>query len=110
MNCPKWPTVRLKDHVDLLCGFAFKSNQFTDDPNDVVLVKGANVHQGFIDWADSKYWRRNDIEQYEQYVLQPNDVVLAMDRPWIEAGLKYSWIRPHHPKALLVNVWPGCVV
>jgi type I restriction enzyme, S subunit len=103
MKQPQWRVVRLGDHVDLLCGFAFKSKQFTDDPSDVPLVKGANVHQGFVDWADSKYWPRNDSENYERYFLEPDDVVLAMDRPWIEAGLKYSWIRPHNPKALLVQ-------
>ena len=103
MKHQSWPTVRLAETVDLLCGFAFKSNQFTDNPDDVPLVKGANVHQGFIDWADSKYWPRIDTSKHDRYFLQTNDVVLAMDRPWIESGLKYSWIRSHDPKSLLVQ-------
>lgn len=103
MKNGKWPNAQLGKHVDLLCGFAFKSKNFTDDPNDIPLVKGANVHQGYIDWADSKYWPRNDAADYTRYFLEADDVVLAMDRPWIEAGLKFSWIRKHHPQALLVQ-------
>ena len=98
-----WPVVRLGDCVDLLSGFPFKSQKFTDNREDIPLVKGANVHQGFIDWADSKYWPMGDSLQYEKYFLSEDDVVLAMDRPWIEAGLKFSWIRANSPKALLVQ-------
>jgi type I restriction enzyme S subunit len=103
MKSSHWPVVRLGDHVDLLSGFPFKSQQFTDDPCDVPLVKGANVHQGYIDWQDSKHWPSHDTAAYSRYFLSTDDVVLAMDRPWIEAGLKHAWIRPHNPKALLVQ-------
>ena len=99
----KWPEVRLGEHVDLLTGFAFKSSQFTNDPHDVPLVKGANVHQGYIDWADSKYWPRKEFEKHGKFALKEGDVVLAMDRPWIESGLKYSWIKPGDPQSLLVQ-------
>jgi type I restriction enzyme S subunit len=102
-NGSPWKPVRLGDHVDLLSGFPFKSQGFTDNKDDVPLVKGSNVHQGFIDWNDSKYWSRENAESYSRYFLAPDDVILAMDRPWIEAGLKYSWIRSGDPKALLVQ-------
>ena len=45
-----WPKVKLADCVDLLAGFAFKSQQFTGKPEDVALVKGENVSQGSILW------------------------------------------------------------
>jgi len=35
-----WPKVKLADSVNLLAGFPFKSQQFTDKPEDVPLVKG----------------------------------------------------------------------
>jgi len=99
----EWPEVTLGDHVNLLSGFAFKSKQFTDEPDDIPLVKGANVHQGFIDWETAKRWPTTELNGFEKYFLEPGDVVLAMDRPWIEAGLKWAWIRPEHPKSLLVQ-------
>jgi type I restriction enzyme S subunit len=103
MKAQDWPRVRLGDHVDLLSGFAFKSQTFTDDPNDIPLVKGANVHQGFIDWVTAKRWPANEADEYERFRLRPGDVVVAMDRPWIEAGLKYAWIKPSDPSSLLVQ-------
>lgn len=103
MSDTEWPEVTLGDHVDLLSGFAFKSKEFTDDPEAIPLVKGENVHQGFIDWKIAKRWPSTQLEGCEKYFLEPEDVVLAMDRPWIEAGLKWAWIRPEHPKALLVQ-------
>lgn len=98
-----WPRVKLGEHVQLLTGFPFKSQRFSADPNDTALVKGENVAQGKIGWEISKRWPADELDQFEQYRLQSGDVVLAMDRPWIEAGLKYAWIKPHDPVALLVQ-------
>ncbi len=99
----KWPKVKLADCVNLLAGFPFKSQQFTDKPDDVPLVKGENVSQGCILWEISKRWPASDWEKMEKFHLVPGDVVIAMDRPWIPAGLKWSYIRSGDPKALLVQ-------
>ena len=98
-----WPKVKLADCVDLLAGFAFKSDQFTDKPDDVALVKGENVSQGQILWDISKRWPVADWQKLEKFQLAPGDVVVAMDRPWVPAGLKWAFIRKNDPKALLVQ-------
>lgn len=98
-----WPIVGLGDHVDLQAGHAFESTKFTEDPDDIPLVKGSNVHQGFIDWASAKRWPAEEFDQYEKFKLAEGDVVLAMDRPWISSGLKYAWIGKADPKCLLVQ-------
>ena len=98
-----WPKVKLGECVNLLAGFAFKSQHFTDNPDDVPLVKGENVSQGCILWGISKRWPISDWEKMEKYHLHPRDVVVAMDRPWIPAGLKWAFIREGDPKALLVQ-------
>ena len=89
----KWPRMKLADCVNLLAGFPFKSQQFTENPDDVPLVKGENVSQGCIIWEISKGWPATDWEKMEKFHLVPGDVVVAMDRPWIPAGLKWSFIR-----------------
>ena len=94
---------KLGHYADIFPGFAFKSERFTDDPADVVLVKGENVQQGFIDWGASKYWPFIEAEAQKKYELHVGDVVLAMDRPWVTAGLKWAYIKPHDPKSLLVQ-------
>ncbi len=99
----RWPKMKLDDCVDLLAGFPFKSQQFTDNPDDVPLVKGENVSQGCILWEKSKYWPVSDWDNLEKFHLRPGDVVIAMDRPWIPAGLKWSFIRETDPGSLLVQ-------
>ena len=91
------------EFVEVVSGPAFKSAQFTDNPSDVPLIKGENVAQGFIAWDKSKYWPANDTEDYERFGLGPGDIVLAMDRPWVTAGLKWARLRPHDPPSLLVQ-------
>ncbi|MBL8636132.1 MAG: restriction endonuclease subunit S [Myxococcales bacterium] len=98
-----FPLVKLADCVDLLAGFAFKSQQFTDRPDDIPLVKGENVSQGCILWDISKRWPMADWPSLEKYQLRAGDVVVAMDRPWVPAGLKWAYIREDDPKALLVQ-------
>lgn len=95
--------VKLADCVDLLAGFAFKSQQFTDKADDIPLIKGENVSQGCILWEISKRWPYADWQNLTKYQLRSGDVVVAMDRPWVPAGLKWAYIRNSDPKALLVQ-------
>lgn len=103
MSTADWPKVKLGDLVALQAGFAFKSSQFTDRPEDIPLVKGENVSQGEILWDISKRWSATDWDQLEKFHLLPGDVVVAMDRPWVPAGLKWAFIRKEDPKSLLVQ-------
>ena len=98
-----WPKVKLADYVELLAGFPFKSEHYTDNPDDVALVKGENVSQGRILWDISKRWRIADFAQLQKFQLVLGDVVVAMDRPWVPAGLKWAFIRERDPQALLVQ-------
>lgn len=66
-------------------------------------MRGDNIAQGTLRWDDAKRWPKNEYEKYNQYQLKENDVVLAMDRPWIGAGLKYSSIRKEDLPSLLVQ-------
>ena len=93
----------LGPHVDLISGHAFKSRFFTDNPSDIPLVKGENIGQGMILWDKARYWPRADSDDYEKFTLAPGDVVVAMDRPWVSAGLKYAVITERDPEAFLVQ-------
>lgn len=99
----KWPVVRLGDHIDLLAGFPFKSAEYVDGDDDIRLLRGDNVAQGDLRWEGVKRWRRSESDEFGKYALEVGDVVLAMDRPWIEAGLKYAWVRGIDVPCLLVQ-------
>ena len=98
-----WTRTTLGSHVDVVSGPAFKSELFTDDPNDVPLVKGENIGQGEVLWDKSKYWPRQEADRFAKYRLTAGDVVVAMDRPWVTAGLKFARITDRDPESLLVQ-------
>lgn len=99
----EWKETTLGAEVDLLTGFPFKSSGYIDSAEGIRLVRGDNIVQGAMRWDGVKRWPQTDIERFEQFQLQPDDVVLAMDRPWIEAGLKFAAISKHDLPCLLVQ-------
>lgn len=98
-----WEEVCLGDYIEFFNGYAFKSALFTDSKDDLVLVKGENLGKGCILWEKSKYWNKEDEIKYGKFILAENDIVLAMDRPWVNGGLKYAIIRKGDPKSFLVQ-------
>jgi len=48
-------------------------------------------------------WPAHRVSEFERYAVDPGDVVLAMDRPWIEAGLKYGVVQFEDVPCLLVQ-------
>ena len=98
-----WPLANLGDHINLLAGFAFKSREFTEETDDVRLLRGANIGQGRLKWEQERRWPRARAAEHSKFELAADDIVLAMDRPWIEAGLKWSTIRESDLPMLLVQ-------
>jgi len=93
----------LGEEVDILTGFPFKSSNYTDDRDSVRLLRGDNVGQGQLRWDGAKRWPSDAVEEFSDYVLQKDDVILAMDRPWIEAGLKWAWVTESDLPSFLVQ-------
>lgn len=87
---PSWASGCVADVADLLVGYAFKSTWFSDEGPR--LLRGANVAVGRVSWADSKRLRPELAAEYGAYTLHEGDIVLAMDRPLISAGLKIAMI------------------
>ena len=97
------PVVKLKDVADLLVGYAFKSKEFSADQTDMRLLRGDNIGQGRLKDHDFKRWSRRAGDRLDRYELAEGDVVLAMDRPWIPAGLKWAIVSVESLPALLVQ-------
>lgn len=98
-----WLEVRLGDVSQLLTGFPFQSGKYTDDDNGIRLLRGDNIGQGRLRWENVKRWPRDACAGLEDYWLAEGDVIVAMDRPWIEAGLKYAAVGTEDLPALLVQ-------
>jgi len=96
-------TVILGDEIDLLTGFPFESKKHSTNGHDIKLLRGDNIVQGNLRWDDVKRWPLVEKSNYQLFELQTDDVVLAMDRPWIGVGLKYSAVSKHDLPCLLVQ-------
>lgn len=99
----EWTSAQLGEVIDLLTGFPFKSEHYVEDVTAPRLLRGDNVAQGILRWDDAKRWPTHATDEVAQYQLHEGDVILAMDRPWIEAGLKYASVRASDLPALLVQ-------
>ena len=98
-----WVETRLGAEVILLPGYAFKSAYYTSSDKSVRLLRGDNIVQGALRWDDVKKWPTSKLAEYAEYQLREGDVVLAMDRPWVKAGLKHAMITKDDLPCLLVQ-------
>lgn len=89
----------IEKHINLLSGYPFKSEQY--------VGKGINICGGLIimpqkiKWEECVHWESTD--GYEDYLLNENDIVMALDRPWIAEGFKIAKIDANHLPALLIQ-------
>jgi len=94
--------VSLGQLVELTVGYAFKSSEYGEADSGQRLVRGENIAQGNLRWGNTRWWP-NSAEVDSRYELHAGDLVLAMDRPWIEAGLKFAQVSALDLPALLVQ-------
>lgn len=98
-----WVETTVGAEIEFLAGFAFKSTRYTESDTSVRLLRGDNIIQGCLRWDDVKKWPAAETSEYERYQLCSGDVVLAMDRPWVKAGLKRAMITDDDLPCLLVQ-------
>lgn len=98
-----WQEGKLGELIDLQTGFPFKSEQYTGESEDVRLLRGDNIIPGGLRWDNVQRWSNQDLDDYRHYWLQDGDLVIAMDRPWVNAGLKYARIEKWDLPSLLVQ-------
>ncbi|MBT0958670.1 restriction endonuclease subunit S [Alphaproteobacteria bacterium KMM 3653] len=93
----------LGDAVAILTGYAFKSAEYSEDPNDMAMVRGDNIVQGQFRWKNVKRWPVARCGEFEKFRLDANDVLLAMDRTWVKDGIKYAIVNDADLPLLLVQ-------
>lgn len=99
----EWQEVQLGEVAALMTGYPFKSQHYTDDVDAPRLIGGDNIAQGNLRWESVRRWPRDMTEGLDDYWLEPGDVVLAMDRPWIDAGLKRAAVGLQDVPSLLIQ-------
>ena len=89
----------IEKHIDLLSGFPFKSEQYVDE--GINICGGLIIMPQKIKWEECVHWSSTD--GYEDYMLNENDIVMALDRPWISEGFKIAKVDAEHLPALLIQ-------
>jgi type I restriction enzyme S subunit len=89
--------------ANILVGFAFKSGLYTNELDGIKLLRGDNVVQGRLRWDEVKLWPAERRSEYSEYELRSGDIVLAMDRTWVKAGLKFAQLSGDDLPSLLVQ-------
>lgn len=100
---PGSPTIRLAYYVDLLPGYAFPSELFSDDPDDVRLLRGVNIAPDDIRWDDTVLWPISEATRYAKYQLKEGDLVFGMDGPWISSGIRVAEVSSSDVPSLLLQ-------
>lgn len=104
MHVPEdWEYTTIEKHIDLLSGFPFKSDDYSNDPNDIPLLRGDNIEPGSLRWRDARRWPGDKYKELSKYQLQAGDFVIAMDRTWISGGLKVAEVKANDLPCLLVQ-------
>ena len=100
-----WEVARLGRLIELVTGFPFKSDGFTQDAEDMRLLRGVNISPGKIRWADVVRWPLSERNKYSAFELLVGDIVLGMDRPLIQSGTRVAIVaEPDVPALLLQRV------
>jgi type I restriction enzyme S subunit len=98
-----WTASTIGEHIELLSGHAFKSEEYVSSLDGAKLLRGDNVGQGRIRWRAVKRYPQSKVSGLDRYQLQVGDFVIAMDRTWIPAGVKVAEIFEEDLPCLLVQ-------
>jgi len=91
----------LKAWVNIDIGNAFKSKEFTE--SGVPLLRGQNIEPGSLRWSETKFFPEEKLANYQHLFINDKDIILAMDRPIVSAGLKLARAKKEDLPCVLVQ-------
>jgi type I restriction enzyme S subunit len=94
-----WATIQQLAFVDV--GFAFKSADYTTE--GIRLLRGENMEPGSLRWNDVRFWPEDKLAGLEHLLVKEGQIILAMDRPLVSAGLKLARVKACDLPCLLVQ-------
>lgn len=98
-----WEVAKVGQFARLQPGYAFKSAEFA--ASGVKLLRGSNVGVGSCDWSEgiTKHFPKERVVEFSDYLLDENDIIVAMDRPFISSGFKVARIKNEDLPCLLLQ-------
>ena len=96
-----WEVCYLGEVSELQPGYAFKSKWYQSE--GIRLLRGTNIIPGGTRWEDTVCIEPERESEFVEYQLNPEDIVIAMDRPLISSGLKVAQLSEADLPALLLQ-------
>lgn len=95
----EWGIASIIDVSVFQPGYAFASKDSVSE--GIRWLKIANVSAGNIDWSDESYLPERYQDEYKAYLLQKDNLVMAMTRPIINNQVKVAKLRSSDTPSLL---------
>ncbi|MEL6561085.1 MAG: restriction endonuclease subunit S, partial [Bacteroidota bacterium] len=103
INTKNYKKTELQNVANVISGFPFKSNRYSNKKDAIKICGGLIISPNRIVWEDAKKWEVTNSENLDQYYLNANDIVMALDRPWITSGFKIGKIEDNDLPSLLIQ-------
>lgn len=72
----KYERKRLGDYIDILPGYAFKSNTFSEVGIPIIKIK--NIIPPYVDLKDTSFVPKEEADAHSKFYLKYNDVLIAL--------------------------------
>lgn len=97
-----WEVVEIAKHIQLITGFPFKSDNFSETNSGTKLLRGVNVTVGKLRWDEKidRYWDQ-EFEDFDKYSVQEGDLVISMDGSLV--GRNFARVQKEYLPLLLVQ-------
>ncbi len=94
-----WQSCLASDVIDFYAGYSFSSR--SSQNSGVKWLKIANVGLNEVKWDAESYLPKTFSKDFENYLLKPGDVVMALTRPLLGNNLKVAKLTINDSPALL---------
>jgi type I restriction enzyme, S subunit len=94
-----WCWVNLANLTDLISGHAFKKREYSQTGTRILQI--ANVSFGKIVWDQEAYLPIEYLEKFPRLVLNPGDILMALNRPILGDELKIGQVKEQDLPAIL---------
>ena len=98
-----WRVGKCGFYISILSGFAFPSIGFSEDETETKLLRGINVGVSRLKWKETVYWLRLPGDGLDIYEMQVGDLVIGMDRPLINEGMRVAKVKQADLPCLLLQ-------
>ncbi|NCC85130.1 MAG: hypothetical protein EOM03_13525 [Clostridia bacterium] len=98
-----WEVLRLGRAINIVTGFPFRSEGFTQNESAIRLLRGINVTPVGLRWDATVLWNRSPSDGLDAFALKVDDIVLGMDRPIIASGVRAARVEAKDVPSLLLQ-------